>query len=143
MSNPSAEELRALFKYDTDSGKLTFIKGARAGESVGWVDSLGYRRVWVGDRKYSCSKIVWAMTTGAFPKCRIFIRDKNKLNLKWNNFILSHPGMYKHMRSPLELNPRINVTAALMGDPPPGRSMLDGYQHASNYNAARSNGKHK
>jgi len=149
VTAPSAEELRAMFKYDPDSGALTFRKGARAGKNVGWIDTLGYRRVWVNNKKYSCSKIAWAMMTGAFPECRLFTRDKNKLNLEWHNLVLSHPGMGKNMlHSSLEplkiiIEPRINVTAALMGDPPPGRSMLDGYEHGGNYNASRSEGKHK
>ena len=136
MTEPSADKLRSIFKYNPHDGTLIYLKGARAGKKVGWVDTLGYNRAWVENKKYSCSKIVWAMMTGAFPERRLYTRDKNRLNLKWNNLAMSR--LDKDMRLP-----RINVTAVLMGDPPPGRSMLDGYKHASDYNAARSMGKPK
>lgn len=135
MAEPSAEKLRYMFEYDPDKGTLTYRNGIRAGKKVGWIDSFGYQRIWVGDKKYSASKIVWAIMTGGFPGRRIYTRDQNRLNLKWNNLSLSYRDIG------ILFQPRVNVTAVLMGDPPPGRSVLDGYKHPSDYNAARSDGK--
>lgn len=68
----SADEVRALFSYDPETGKVTRLvtTGNRsiAGADVGSADLHGYRTTRIGRRSYKLHRIIWLHVYGSWPK---------------------------------------------------------------------------
>lgn len=66
----SAHDLRAAFRYDSDTGDLYQIKstgGKFAGSLAGWLCVNGYRYVSLNKRKYLAHRVIWCIVHGAWP----------------------------------------------------------------------------
>lgn len=69
---PTPEELRTMFRYDRETGVLTWATRDRnlSGKVAGGVDpSSGYRRVRInGSVPRLVHRVIWAMETGEWPE---------------------------------------------------------------------------
>ena len=84
------EEADALFKYDPETGVITHRvdrgRGGRlkAGTEAGSLNSIGYRQVQVGRKKYYTHRLAWLLSTGAWPPAEIDhlngVKDDNTLS---------------------------------------------------------------
>lgn len=83
------EELRKLFRYDPETGKLYWkvsrpnVRG-KAGDKAGNLDGK-YLRVKVKGRSYLVHRIIWAIVKGYWPRSVLDHRDLNKLNNRIEN----------------------------------------------------------
>lgn len=68
---PSQEELRKLFDYDPDTGKLKWkIKIAskiKIGDEAGTVTSNGYNKVSINRKRYYSQRLIWMWQYGEDP----------------------------------------------------------------------------
>lgn len=85
----TVERLRELFHCEPETGVLTWQvnKGPfLAGDVVGRTVAKGkYPRVGIDGKRYIQSRVVWAMTTGEWPKHVIDHIDRNPLNTRFSN----------------------------------------------------------
>ena len=95
-----------LLDYVPETGWLTWrvpLRGTRAGDRAGGVhiDRGGYasRIVMVDGRRYSASRVIWLMVTGAFPKHDIQHLDRDGLNDRLENLREATPSQIAINRS--------------------------------------------
>lgn len=75
-------------RYDPNSGSLTWavkIGSRKIGQSAGYIDSLGYRRVALGGILFYAHRVIWLMVTGKWPQDQIDHKDRCRSNNKWLN----------------------------------------------------------
>lgn len=87
---PSAEELRALFSYDRESGIAVWkTRPSRAkikvGDEVKSKFSSGYLRVTIKGSTYRLHLVIWKMETGVDPVDEVDHLDLDKTNNRWGN----------------------------------------------------------
>ncbi len=74
------------WRLDIWSGKHGKRLVARAGDIAGSVDkAAGYRRMLVGDRKYSAHRLAWLIVKGEWPADQLDHIDGNRLNNAFAN----------------------------------------------------------
>ena len=86
---PSVEKIKSMLDYDSETGFLTWksshrnrIKGARAG----YVDSLGYRCLPCGGRRYyKAHRLIWKLMTGENPTGTIDHINGDRDDNRWEN----------------------------------------------------------
>lgn len=82
-------EVRTLFNYDPETGKLTrrltTSSRARAGAIVGCKNTAGYLVVRVGPTLHYVHRIIWLWMTGEWPVNVIDHIDRAPDNNKWDN----------------------------------------------------------
>jgi hypothetical protein len=66
MPELTQARLKELLKYNEKTGIFTWRVWRRK-KQVGSINEDGYRRVWVGDKKYYTSRLAWLYCNGAFP----------------------------------------------------------------------------
>ena len=86
----SAERLRAVLKYEPDTGNLVWLvtthgRGGliQAGSIAGLV-SKGRRYIGIDGRRYAAHRLAWVYMTGEWPG-EIDHKDCDPLNNKWSN----------------------------------------------------------
>jgi hypothetical protein len=90
MGSPkiTATEVRQLFDYDPDTGKLTrrltTSSRARKGQVVGCRNTAGYLVVRIGPTLHYVHRLIWLHTTGEWPEVIDHI-DRNPANNKLDN----------------------------------------------------------
>lgn len=72
---PSQEELKKLFKYNSDTGVLT---GTWKGVPIKAQDTAGYVVARVGERMVKAHRIIWVLVTGEDPG-ELEIDHKNRI----------------------------------------------------------------
>ena len=82
-SDLTAERVRQLFSYDSDTGLLTWRTGQRAGAVAGTRVAPGYIRITIDREIYSAHRLVWVYVHGRWPREHIDHingqRDDNRL----------------------------------------------------------------
>lgn len=67
------EQLRKLISYDPETGKFTrlatLVSHGNSGE--GGINTIGYRVISVGGKRYYAHRLAWALHHGEWPKGRI------------------------------------------------------------------------
>jgi len=92
----SPEELRDRLQYDPETGILVRTKmdgGARnayrIGKPAGSVSKTKSGRptviIHVGGKKFTASRVIWAMVTGSWPPALIDHKNGNQLDNRWEN----------------------------------------------------------
>ena len=94
---PTLADYNEFLIYNAETGGFTWRKSPspryKAGQEVGMIksrkDEYGvlrqYRYIGLFGQQISASKIVWLMTTGHWPTSNIQFKDKNSLNLRFDN----------------------------------------------------------
>lgn len=78
--------IKKRLHYDSVTGKLTWLSlpknasSAKVGEEAGFIDSNGYRIVYVDGRQYKAHRLCWFLYYGNWPKQMIDHIDGNKSN---------------------------------------------------------------
>lgn len=91
---PSFEYLHSIFRYNENTGKLTWKKRVancvRIGQEVGFRSgSKGRLQVTIKGQYYYVSRIIWKMMTGSVPNDKqIDHDDRDVHNHKWENLFL-------------------------------------------------------
>jgi hypothetical protein len=71
MTTLTAERLRALFRYDADTGAFIFITRAarrvQIGDRAGSVNNEGYRHIHIDGRSYKAHRLAWLYVNGEWP----------------------------------------------------------------------------
>lgn len=70
-ANPTAEELRANFSYNPETGRITRTTGQRPGATVGHKAGNGYDAVSYQGRTFMAHRVAWCLATGAWPTGQI------------------------------------------------------------------------
>jgi hypothetical protein len=130
---PTPETLRALLRYDPETGKLFwrprgvewFAPSKRrtaehkmnnwnskcaSKEAFTTTDRLGYRQGRIFDRGYLAHRVIWAMVTGSWPEEDIDHEDRNPGNNRWDNL-----RAVPHAVNMRNLPPRANNTSGVCG----------------------------
>lgn len=85
------ERLKEVLDYNPETGefywKAQVSSRAKAGCKAGWVNSIGYRQIWVSGKPYFAHRLAWLYVYGYFPENDIDhinrIRSDNRaLNLR-------------------------------------------------------------
>ena len=83
------EQVRKLFRYDSNSGELFWEKRTssmcKMNKPAGNIGSHGYRTIMVKYINYLSHRLVWLYHYGYFPENEIDHIDQNKLNNHINN----------------------------------------------------------
>lgn len=106
---PLPERVRQLLLYDPVAGTFTWRIG-RPGHSAGLragclarVDSGTRLAIVIGiDRqRFYASRVAWVLMTGAWPAGAVEFRDRDPLNLRWDNLFSTS----ETPREPLQSGP--------------------------------------
>jgi len=96
----TAESLRRLLNYDSDTGEFTWRyarKGVRAGDPVGGSRGahgmLGHKYIRINQIDYAAQRIAWLYVYGEWPKARIVFKDGDPLNIRIDNLV---EGAFEH-----------------------------------------------
>ena len=81
----TAEQVRELFDYDSDTGVLTWRdKSKKRQVEPGYVNKFGYRCFSYQGYYYSAHRLIWAWVHGEWPKGQIdhinHVRDDNRIS---------------------------------------------------------------
>ena len=88
---PSPERLNELLSYDSESGSLVWkvSRGrVKAGSVAHSVDKNGVPRTYLEGSHYFSARIIWTMMCSDPANNTVVCRDKDSLNLRWNNLKL-------------------------------------------------------
>ena len=84
--------MREAFRFDQKSGKLVWAKTTgpkkKEGQEVGSLNQNGTRQVMFNFTRYVAHEIVYAITTGEWPRYRLAFRDGNPLNIRPENLFM-------------------------------------------------------
>lgn len=98
------DELRKLFTYDAETGRLIWSKTSNAraveGSQAGCLNRKGYRLIGLHGRQYRAHRIVVALNDGKWPPEELFIDhiDGNRDNNRLTNLRLCTPSENQHNR---------------------------------------------
>lgn len=84
----TAERLRQLLAYDTESGSFTRIlpnHKMKVGSCAGWKNGNGYLRIDIDGHKYYAHRLAWLWVTGSWPAVHIDHADGNTMNNRFSN----------------------------------------------------------
>jgi hypothetical protein len=90
----SAERLRAVLKYEPDTGNLVWLVtthgygGLIPAGSIAGLASKGRRYVGIDGRRYAAHRLAWFYMTGEWP-VEIDHKDCDPLNNRWSNLRLA------------------------------------------------------
>lgn len=88
------QRLQRLFHYDPDTGAFTWRvspdKHHRAGSRASRIMRGGVKLL-VGTRAVSLPKLIWVYMTGETPPGPVRMRNKNRLDLRWENLYVLDP----------------------------------------------------
>lgn len=114
-----ADELRALLKYDPQSGVFTWIKPPtfrrRSGNGAGSINQKGYRRIGIRRRYYAAHRLAWLYMTGEWPSLQVDHINNDRADNRWANLRLATNSQNK-ANSPK----RANTSSPLKGAFPRG-----------------------
>ena len=87
---PSPERLNELLSYDSESGSLVWkvSRGRVKAGSVAYRVDKGLPRTRVDGNDYYAARIIWTMMCSDPANNTVVCRDKDSLNLRWNNLKL-------------------------------------------------------
>lgn len=89
MKEINAKSVRRMFKYDPETGVLTWaIRVSQAvsqGDTAGHLHASGYRRVGINRRPFLAHRIIWLWMTGHWPSMQIDHINGNKQDNRWSN----------------------------------------------------------
>lgn len=83
------EELRLLFKYDPETGK---IFNQKTGKEIGYNNGKGYLRTQVKDNKVVLHQLAWVLVYGEVPSMDIDHINGNKMDNRLDNLRLVSRG---------------------------------------------------
>jgi len=112
---PSAAYLRRCFRYNKQTGTLTWKRRPReffknvagwrnanreaAGHAVSYVQSGGYISVKINGVSYQVQRVIWRMVTGKDPLSKdVDHKNTNKTDNRWANLRLATPSQTMHNR---------------------------------------------
>lgn len=91
-SGLTADQLRALFRYDPDTGHLLRLWPATrkcderyVGAPIGHPSPAGYTFVHVGKRKYLAHRLAWLWMTGQWPEHGVDHVNGDGMDNRWAN----------------------------------------------------------
>lgn len=89
MSRPSAEDVRALLRYDPETGVFRWREWrggtARVGTVAGSIDSHGHRQIRLFGELYMAHHLAWFYVTGEWPEDGLDHRDGERDNNRFVN----------------------------------------------------------
>ena len=90
----SPHTLRALIRYDQDTGRFFWIaapsRGVRAGaETARATDDRGYRYLTIGGTRVYAQRAAWMIVEGVVPEFKISFRDEDPSNCAWANLAMN------------------------------------------------------
>ncbi len=88
MSALTAERLRAVLRYDMDTGEFAWrvAQGSAVpGRRAGTINGKGYRLIRIDGVVYSAHRLAWLYVRGEWPVRHIDHIDCNKLNSAFSN----------------------------------------------------------
>lgn len=93
MAYPTAAQLRAVVKYDPETGQFCKCADNRP---VGHISpALGYVFVYIAGQQYYGHQLAWLYMTGQWPASQIDHRDGNKADNRWKNLRAADSGQQK------------------------------------------------
>lgn len=99
LSDLTAEELRAVLRYEPDTGIFYWVVGGRwnrlAGKIAGTKRIDGYVRININHRSYWAHRLAWLYMTGHWPPAEIDHIDEDPSNNQWTNLRLATSGQNK------------------------------------------------
>ncbi len=85
----TADRLRAMFSYDSDTGKFTRLvrtaSSQKAGDEPGGIDAHGYRVMRIGKKIYKAHRLAILYVTGQMPPADVDHIDGNRANNAFSN----------------------------------------------------------
>lgn len=85
----TAEQVRAILRYEPDTGLIYWISGGRwnrlAGTVAGTRHPNGYTRIQLLKQLHYAHRLAWLYMTGAWPADEIDHVDNNPGNDRWSN----------------------------------------------------------
>ena len=84
---PTSEQLRALLRYEKETGHLY----RRSGKIAGRKATNGYWRVSVKDREFPAHCVAWAIVTGRWPDKTIDHINRIRSDNRWCNLRVANP----------------------------------------------------
>jgi hypothetical protein len=85
----TAEELRSVLNYDSESGKFSWSvdrgRNAKTGNIAGRLNGRGYREIEVCGRAYNAHRLAWLYVTGSWPQWQIDHIDGARDNNAFSN----------------------------------------------------------
>lgn len=97
------KELKELLRYNPDTGVFTWINNmnqkAMSGDVAGHIESNGYSRVMVNQKRYMTHRLAWFYMTGKWPKNEIDHIDHNPSNNAFFNLREATPSANKRNKS--------------------------------------------
>ena len=85
----TADQLRERASFDPQTGIFTWIVATnnrvKVGDVAGTINQLGYRRLIINKRSYSCARLAWLYMTGEWPRDQIDHINLSKADNRWCN----------------------------------------------------------
>lgn len=84
-SGLTANTLRELLAYDTETGEFWWRVGRLAGQRAGSLHHLGYRMIRIGGRSYLEHRIAWLYVKGEWPSAEVDHKNRTRSDNRWEN----------------------------------------------------------
>lgn len=81
----SRHDIRQRFRYDPETGTLSWRKGPRAGKNAARVYTYVISRVSIDDEKFTASHLIWKYMTGRDPVGVIDHINRDPTDHRWEN----------------------------------------------------------